>query len=630
NSFDSHISYTTDDYYAFLDDSEGVNIIQDIMDVGVGRLPVATKEEAKIVVDKIINYANNTKKGSWKNLLAFWDDGDSNDHMEQSDNLVQKWQEKWNEYQPIKVFLDSYQMTQTASGSTYPGARDRILNLLKSGVLIFNYVGHGSVNSLTEEQTIVRKDIENMRNENLALWVTATCDFSRYDNNKTSAGMNVLLNPYGGGIGLLTTTRTVYSFQNYNLSKQIYRYLLPEDPFNPMPLGEIMRRAKVGMGADENKLNFALLGDPMLSLSYPTNRVITTQINDAVLPDIATIKSLSLVTIKGYIENNEQNGILEEFNGFIYVTVYDKEETIHTLSNRGNVPFTYKDRPNVIFSGKTTVVNGEFTILFMVPKDINYRYGDGRIVYYAVDETLNREANGYSEDLIVGGSSDDISTNQEGPIVRMYLNTPHFLSGQTVNNSPVFYAFMNDDFGINTVGAGIGHDIVLKLNNQTNYTYVLNDYYQATLDDYKSGYIRFPLNNLPAGSYELQFKVWNLQNISTTQTLYFTVEDTAKPSIYSFYAYPNPASVSTNFVLEHDRPDVLATATFIVCDITGRKVWQSQTVTILGDEPLQLTWDLTDSSGRKLPSGHYLMNVKVETPNEAFSTATQKIIIIGQ
>ncbi|HNZ85518.1 MAG TPA: type IX secretion system sortase PorU, partial [Paludibacteraceae bacterium] len=317
NSLDSHISYTTDDYYAFLDDSEGVNIIQDIMDVGVGRLPVATKEEAKIVVDKIINYANNTKKGSWKNLLAFLgDDGDSNDHMEQSDTLVQKCQEKWNEYQPIKVFLDSYQMTQTASGSTYPGARDRILNLLKSGVLIFNYVGHGSVNSLTEEQTIVRKDIENMRNENLALWVTATCDFSRYDNNKTSAGMNVLLNPYGGGIGLLTTTRTVYSFQNYNLSKQIYRYLLPEDPFNPMPLGEIMRRAKVGMGADENKLNFALLGDPMLSLSYPTNRVITTQINDAVLPDIATIKSLSLVTIKGYIENNEQNGILEEFNGF--------------------------------------------------------------------------------------------------------------------------------------------------------------------------------------------------------------------------------------------------------------------------------------------------------------------------
>ncbi|MBP8782259.1 MAG: type IX secretion system sortase PorU, partial [Paludibacteraceae bacterium] len=202
NSLNSHISYTTDDYYAFLDDSEGVNIIQDIMDVGVGRLPVATKEEAKIVVDKIINYANNTKKGSWKNLLAFLgDDGDSNDHMDQSDTLVQKCQEKWNEYQPIKVFLDSYQMTQTASGSTYPGARDRILNLLKSGVLIFNYVGHGSVNSLTEEQTIVRKDIENMRNENLALWVTATCDFSRYDNNKTSAGMNVLLNPYGGGIG---------------------------------------------------------------------------------------------------------------------------------------------------------------------------------------------------------------------------------------------------------------------------------------------------------------------------------------------------------------------------------------------------------------------------------------------
>ncbi len=631
NSIVSTSSYTTDDYYAFLDDNEGVNISRDKMDIGVGRLPVATQAEAKVVVDKIINYANNLKKGPWKNYVAFLgDDGDGNIHMMQSDNLVQIFQQKSNVYQPLKVYLDAYQIMQTASGSTYPTAKERMLNTLKSGVLIFNFVGHGSVNSLTEEQTIVRRDIDNMRNENLALWVTATCDFSRYDNNTTSAGMNVLLNPHGGGIGLLTTTRTVFSGENYRLSQQIYQHILPENPFKPITLGEIMRRGKIGMGTDTNKLNFALLGDPMLSLLYPTNRVITTQINDAVLPDIATINSLSLVSIKGYVENDEQNGVLEQFNGTIHVVVYDKEETIQTLSNRGNAPFTYKDRPNIIFSGKTTVVNGEFTVLFMVPKDINYRYGKGRIVYYAVDETLNKEAHGYSEELIVGGSNNDIISSENGPSVRIYLNTPHFVSGQTVNNTPVFYAFMNDDFGINTVGAGIGHDIVLKLNNQANYTYVLNDYYQATLDDYKSGYIRFPFNKLPAGSYELQFKVWNLQNISTTQQLFFTVKEDAKPSIYSFYAFPNPASVSTNFVLEHDRPDVLAMATFIVYDLAGRTLWQSQTVSIFGDEQVVYPWNLTDGRGQKLQAGHYLMNVKIETGNETFTTATEKIIIIGQ
>ncbi|MBP6230900.1 MAG: type IX secretion system sortase PorU [Paludibacteraceae bacterium] len=631
NSTVSTSSYTTDDYYAFLDDSEGQSISRDKMDVGVGRLPIATSAEGKIVVDKIMNYAANSKKGSWKNHIAFLgDDGDGNIHMTQSDNLVQIFQQHSGNYQPLKIYLDAYQMVQTASGSSYPTAKERILNVLKSGALIFNFVGHGSVNSLTEEQTIVRSDIDKMSNENLALWVTATCDFSRYDNNKTSAGMNVLLNSRGGGMALFTTTRTVFSGENYRLSQKIYSHIVPEDPFNPISLGEIMRKGKVEMGTDDNKLNFALLGDPMLSLTYPTNQVITTQINDEVLPDTATINALSLVSIAGYVENDNQTGIFDTFNGTIHVVVYDKEETLQTLSNRGNDPFTYTDRPNIIFSGTTSVVNGEFNVVFMVPKDINYRYGNGRIVYYAVDETQNREAHGHSEGLIVGGSNDDVIATDEGSIVRMYLNTPHFVSGQTVNNSPVFYAFINDDFGINTVGAGIGHDIVLTLHQQVNQTFVLNDYYQATLNDYKSGRIRYPLSNLAPGTYELQLKLWNLQNISTTQTLRFTVNDTAKPTIHSFYAYPNPASGSTTLVLEHDRPDVLTTATFHLYDLAGHLFWQSNSVTLLGDEPLVYPWNLTDGAGVRLQPGLYLIKVKIETPNESFTTATQKILILEQ
>ncbi len=631
NSLVATSSYTTDDYYAFLDDNEGVNIARDRMDIGVGRLPVANITEARVVVDKIIAYANNTKKGPWKNYAVFLgDDGDGNIHMSQSDNLVQIFQQYSKAYQPIKVYLDAYQIVQTASGSSYPTAKERMLNILKSGVLIFNFVGHGSVNSLTEEQTIVRRDIEQMTNENLALWVTATCDFSRYDNNATSSGMRVLLNPHGGGIALLTTTRTVFSGENFRLSQQIYQHILPSNPLQPITLGEIMRRGKIGMGTDSNKLNFALLGDPMLSLTYPTQRVITTKINEVEQPEKPTINALSLVTVEGYVENALQTGVDESFNGTVYVVVFDKEENLQTLSNRGNQAFTYKDRPNILFSGKTSVENGVFSIVYMVPKDINYRYGEGRMVYYAVDNTRKVEANGYNESFIVGGSNNDIIPTDNGPIVRMYLNTPHFVSGQTVNKNPVFYAFMNDDYGINTVGAGIGHDIVLKLNNKPEYTFVLNDFYQASLNDYKSGYIRYPLTNLPNGKYELQFKVWNLQNVSTTQTLHFTVADDAAPQIYSFSVFPNPAKISTQLILEHNRPDELVSATFRLYDIAGRLFWQSNVVSTFGDEKVTYTWDLSDGSGTKIRAGNYIMNVVFETQNGTFTSANQKIIVLSQ
>ena len=632
NSFCSSVSYTTDDYYAFLDDEEGSDLSSDAMDIAVGRLPVSTVTEGTQVIDKIITYANNTNKGSWKNLFAFLaDDENGNQFMAQSDALAASLQEKSLQYQPIKVYLDSYQAVQNASGISYPAARERILNLLKSGLLVFNYIGHGSTNSMTEEQTIVASDVVSVTNKNLPLWITATCDLSRYDDNKSSLGMKVLLNPYGGGIGLITTTRLVFEDKNYSLSKQIYKNIIPEDVENPLSIGEILRKSKVALGNDDNKLNFVLLGDPAMKLSYPKNNVVTTEINESVLPDTATISSLSLVVIKGYVENDAQTGTLSDFNGQINVVVYDKEETLKTLANKTDTAFVYKDRPNVIFSGKTQVVNGEFAITFMVPKDISYRYGTGRILYYAADTINNIEAHGYSENFLVGGSNDEnIDTNADGPQVIMYLNTPHFESGQTVNSTPVFYAYMTDKYGINTVGAGIGHDIQLKLNDESEYTYVLNDYYEATLDDYKSGTIKYQLPKLAVGSYELQFKVWNLQNISTTKTLYFNVNDSIRPTIYSFYAYPNPASTETTLYFEYSRPDALMSATFMLFDVSGRMFWESKQTILTSDGVARVTWNLTDSSGNKVHPGVYLMSVKLKTPEGAYTTEVQKIIIIGQ
>mgnify|MGYP006328408031 CR=1 FL=1 len=82
-------TYVTDDYFGFLDDSEGANLSGDKLDIGIGRFPVRTLEEAKIAVNKSIAYIENKTAGAWKNNISFVaDDGDNNLHMSQANLLA--------------------------------------------------------------------------------------------------------------------------------------------------------------------------------------------------------------------------------------------------------------------------------------------------------------------------------------------------------------------------------------------------------------------------------------------------------------------------------------------------------------------------------------------------------------
>ncbi len=632
-SLSSTSSYATDDYFGMLSDTDGSYLASEKMDISVGRIPVYTVEQANVVADKMIEYMNNTHYGIWKNRMVFMaDDGDGNEHVKSADAVASLTESLFPDMEIKKVYLDAYNQETTAAGESYPTAKLEFDNYIKEGTLLINYMGHGGYNGWANEQILSSTDIENMYNENLPLWVTATCDFSRFDDFKDSGGERLLFNPNGGAIALFTTSRTVYAGPNKNLNLKFMEALLTKDNMGrQVTLGEAVRLAKNGMIGDSNRMSFVLLGNPAMKLNIPdTHRAVLDSINSVVYEANVsdTIKALQEVKLSGSMVDEE--GVVDrDFTGVVYVSVYDKEESLTTLCNDDNsMPFTFDYRNNKLFYGSAEVVNGEFYIEFRLPKDIRYNYGSARIVMYAYDEENGYEANGSTEGLIVGGEDDNIIYEEQGPEVEMYMNSDNFRSGDIVNSSPLFIAKVEDESGINTIGSGIGHDIILRLNNDSQQEYVLNSYYRSVVGNYRQGEVNYKLKDLPDGRYELLFRVWDLQNNSTTSTMEFEVSNEIGPELYNVYSYPNPTTDYVNFVVSHNRPSTPIDVRVEIYDLTGKYVWTSgkKVITDNSGESL-IHWDLQASSGDRVGPGVYLSRIEIIDLNGEVDVKMIKILV---
>jgi len=615
-------SYVTDDYFGLMDDSEGTQVPSDLLDVAVGRFPVTTAQQASDVVNKTINYIENKEKGIWKNQICFLaDDGDNALHMRQSDSIAVTVAKNVPAFQINKIYLDAFVQEVNASGQSYPLARSRFHNLLRSGMFLLDYTGHAGYAGWTNENILTTADVKSLSNKNLPVWMAATCDFLQFDVKPVSAGEYVILNSVGGGIGLFSAARPVYASQNFYINKYFVENLFKKNGDYPR-VGDAVRLAKNSIGTENNKLSYIYLGDPAVRLNYPDQyKVITSKINDSEVLGKDTLKALSTATVSGFIADQNGNKV-SDFNGTVEIVVYDKVEKITTLNNEGDGTLTYYDRSNTLFSGKVKVVNGEFTFTFLLPKDIKYNYGSGRINYYAYDETNNYEAQGYFENFLIGGSSTNLPNDNIGPEIDIYLNSPEFVSGGKVNETPLFVANISDENGINTVGSGIGHDLLLTVDNDPNKTYILNDYYTAAENSYQQGTVSYKLSTLQEGKHTLTFRAFDLLNNSTSDTIEFEVVKGLAPVIFSVYNYPNPVREQTKFVIQHDRPETLLTTTVEIFDLSGRKIWMfSQTS---ADE---VTWNLTTSNGEKVQKGIYLYRVSIRTENSSLTSRTNKIIV---
>lgn len=636
NSIEETSSYVTDDYFGFLDDEESDNLTAAMLDIGIGRFPVRTAAEAKAAVDKTIAYMENKHAGPWKHTVCYVsDDGDKNLHISQSEILASYTERNYPSLLVNRIYADAFRREASATGETYPDATKRLLQMFDKGMLVVNYTGHGSTSAWAAENLLTTNDITKMSSPRLPLWITATCDFTRFDDIQTSAGEQAFLNPKGGAIALLTTSRVVYASQNSALNQAFLRHIFSRPEGKRLRLGDIMRLSKCdeALANDKNKLNFALIGDPALTLAYPDYQVqidefagVNVAEEGAVYPQA---KAGSKITVKGHILTPEGNPA-EDFTGTVHPTVLDSKEQVTTLDNRGEGAYTYTERSKTLFSGSDSVRRGRFEFTFPMPLDINYSDEEGLLSLYALNADRTNEAGGYFDHFLVGGTADEISSDTLGPKMTIYLNTPDFQSGGQTNNTPLFVAELEDADGINTVGNGIGHDLSLCIDGSAVLTYNLNDYYTPTAGDYTRGMVHFSVPDLAEGKHTLSFRAWDLLNNSSTKTLDFEVVRGLRPNLFSVICTQSPARESTTFVLSHNRPGSTLAVRMSVYDFSGRELWTHLEKGISEGQTYYIEWDLCSNGGQRLAPGVYLYRASIVSDGSRESTKAQKIIILSQ
>ena len=631
-------SYASDDFYGLLDPIEGTSIQSanaGSLDIGIGRLPASNAEEASIMVDKIIHYTTRPEcLGDWRNVLCFVaDDEDNSDHAEQAENVSSIIGLQHPEFNVDKIYLDAYQQQTGAGGQTYPQVNTAINNRLDRGTLMINYAGHGGEEGLALERVVTIDQIQEWDNlDKLSLFLTATCEFSRFDDpDFTSAGEYVILNPKGGGVALFTTVRLTFSTSNETINRNVMDTLLAKRNGQYQTLGDIFRGAKNRTGSSFNNRSFALLGDPSMRLAYPKYSVVTTSVNGKTpeqFPD--TLSALEQVTITGFVSADGVNP-MTDFNGILTPTIFDKPLNAVTLRNDpASGLLNFQIQKNIIFRGPVSVRNGMFSFSFIVPQDIQLAYGQGKISYYARKNGTLEDANGALTNITVGGFSSNPVRDERGPEIKLYMNDERFVSGGMTDENPEMLAIVEDDFGINTVGTGIGHDITAVLDGQTNTPFILNDFFEAELDNFKKGSIRYPFEKLEPGPHTLTLKVWDIANNSSTASIDFVVVENEELALSHVLNYPNPFSTYTQFFFEYNQPGTEVDIEIQIFTVSGKLVKTlnaSQFTSGYRSEPI--VWDGRDDYGDKIGRGVYIYRLKASTADGKSAEKIEKLVILN-
>jgi hypothetical protein len=521
-------------------------------------------------------------------------------------------------------------MISTPGGNRYPEVNEVINKRVEKGSLIINYVGHGGELGWAHERILEIPDIQAWRNlANMPVFVTATCEFSRYDDpERVSAGEWVFLNKNGGGIALFTTSRLTYAGTNKELLVNFYSSIFKKTAGQYLKLGDLLVASKYMMGSGANVHAFVLLGDPALQMDYPDLNVVTTSINNnppSFVPD--TLKALSQITITGEVRNADGQRA-ENFSGTVFPTVYDKAVENWTKANYGEdekYPFMLRKSP--VYKGKVEVTNGSFSFTFIVPKDIAYKFGTGKISYYA--RSPETDANGYDENLQVGGYNTAAIPDDHGPEIRLFMNDRNFISGGITNQTPFLLADIIDSSGINTVGNGIGHDIIVVIDDKTSDPVILNDYYVANLNTYKSGTIGYPLSAMADGLHHLTLKVWDVYNNSSEATIYFQVVSSADFAFNCLYNYPNPMRDNTTFSWETNQVNQAVEIEIRIFTLDGNIIKTlRENIFNQGFRAVTINWDGMTDNGRKISSGLYVYRMQMMLEDGTAKYQTSKLVVI--
>ncbi len=633
-SIDERESFVLEDYFGFLEDNTGTEIKVDKVCLGIGRFPVTSVKEAQLVVDKMYRYVGNTDFSPWKNSICVAaDDGDEAIHTEQADMgcdtlLLKNTANPRLQFRVNKIFIDSYHLDPVSKKNH--DANRELMKQFEDGMLVFNYIGHNDPEvGLTGEGLLSRVEMDNLDNSRLPLFITVTCNYTQFDDeNEFSSGESVFLNPTGGAIGLITTTRVVYTDGNDKINRRLMKRLLDRDSDGkPVRLGDILRLAKRDFNneIDKNKLNYILIGDPALKLTYPEHTIQVTRINGNSSGDPVELIPGGSYTIEGEIRSY-QNELLSDFNGEIFYSLYDEEKTFTTLGNQDDQTWTYKYRPDLLSTGKGTVRNGLFKTTIILPAENSRSGKSGLLNLYAYDET-GREANGYTEQLLIGTDSETTAKETQGPQIEFIgLNDESFAEGELYHNPATFICRFSDPSGIWT-GNGLGRQMTLWLDGGSIGENTLHYYSPMTDSDIPGGEFIYPLPHLSDGPHTLTFKVFDSLGNSSESSISFRIN--GGDDTYTLSVAENPITEKATLSCQDQDGNEIADlkrALVSITDNLGQEVWTCES----GSNPFPVIWHLRDTSGKRVPAGQYYCRGYFETSTGTIATPTKKIVVITQ
>lgn len=656
NSLSPTSSYVSDDYFVMVSPLEDGNSTG-LLDCGIGRIPAGSLDEAYGYLGKIKAYlAENTSNnggayclgdvqdspfGNWRNVITFVaDDQDGSGgafeqvHLNSSDALSNIVKANYPEYDISKIYMDAFTQISTPGGERYVEGEKAIQQRIQSGSLLLTYIGHGGEKGWAHERILDLPTIEGFTNKyRLPVFLTATCELARYDDPEfKSAGERLVMNANGGAIGMLTTTRIVFSGENYEMDLAFFEHALNSEAGSIKTLGELNMLTKNGVSiGNDSKPNFSLLGDPALTMVYPKLNVQTTHINNVELASFTdTLKALEEVEFKGKVTDSNGN-FLNNFNGFIYPTVFDKESKVITQNNDQNGEegqfqefYSYN---KIIYRGKASVTNGEFSFKFIVPFDINYSVDSARVSYYTVSG--NKDGHGYCNAFKIGSLNPNAQLNTVGPEISLYLNDSTFVSGGSTNTTPIILAKLQDENGINTVGNGVGHNLTAIIDGNSAKPIVLNDFYESDLDTYTSGEVRYPLSTLSLGEHTLTVKAWDVFNNSNEETIQFRVEEDSKVALSHLLNYPNPFTTNTSFIYEHNQACQQLDARVQIFTVSGKLVKTIESsFYATGFRGQDIPWDGRDDFGNAIGKGTYIYKLELRNEKGQRAESFQKLVIL--
>lgn len=644
-------TFASDDYYGFLDDAEGEwapLTTFERLDIGIGRIPVQTAAQARVFLRKIEAYEDPANFGDWRTLVTFSSDDHVNGgrlendlHIFNADYTADIVPRELTGARVNKVHQISYPLSPNTLGRAAVEANRAFINAINNGTLFMNYAGHGSETLLSAEGLYRADDVSRLNNfDRLTIITTVTCEFGRYDDTELQSGAEIMmLHPTGGAIASYTTSRVVYTSSdptqvNFGLNIQLtLAKMTPGADGRPKTLGDIYRQTKnTTIGASFNSRKFHLLGDPAMRIGLPDSRIRLTEINGQSLASRLTLRALDRVELAGEVVDGSGN-VRTAFDGESTIRVFDATRYIRimalsTCNNIANCLYTLQN--DLIFSGRATVNGGRFTTQFIVPRDIAYSDTTGRITAYAFNSQT--DASGSFADIVFNGRNDAAVDDQAGPLIRAYLNDTDFMDGAMVNGNPILIVNLEDQSGINTAGSSVGHELLAILRRtdaaSPERTFLMNEYYESAVNDFTRGTVRFPLQDLEDGAYELTVRAWDVFNNPGESMIRFSVASGAGLAVRNVYNYPNPMSGYTRFIFEHNQTGTDLDVLIRIFTLSGRPVAQLRERNLVPNGVLAtIEWDGRDADGNRLASGTYLYHVRIKSGDATHETVEKLSII---